>query len=298
MLDRHTVLSLLGPLPDKADLCPETIEEVDCGSFIRQKVSYLVEADERVMAYTCLPKEIARPLPAVFCHHQHASNWLLGKSEVVGLAGSSDQYYALELAERGNVTLAPDAICFEERAHSEDPKGYHLWQLHQRLIKGETLLGKTLWDISKGIDYLTSLTQVDDRQIGFIGHSYGGRSALFAPVFDRRIKAAVSSCGCTSFQDMIKEGIGIQNDFVVPGLLKHGDLKDIVRLIEPASLLILGADQDKWSLGLDELYEAAKPAFIKGELSALLYPGDHYFSDDMRRAAYNFLDSHLKSPAC
>lgn len=297
MLDRDTLLSLLGPLPEKADLSPEIIEAADCGRYIRQKVSYLVEADERVTAYVCLPKEMGKSLPAVFCHHQHASNWLLGKSEVVGLAGSPDQFYARELAERGYVTLAPDAICFEERAHEEDPKGYHLWHLHQRLVRGQTLLAKTLWDISIGIDYLTSLSQVDSRRIGFIGHSYGGRSALFAPVFDKRIKTAVSSCGCTSFQDMIHEGLGIQFDFVVPGLLKRGDLKDVVRLIEPANLLIMGADQDKWSLGLDELYKAAKSAFIKGELSAHLYPGSHYFNSDMHREAYSFLERHLKSPA-
>ena len=36
-------------------------------------------------------------------------------SEVVGLKGDADQAYASELAERGYVVIAPDALAFEER---------------------------------------------------------------------------------------------------------------------------------------------------------------------------------------
>jgi len=32
-----------------------------------------------------------------------------------------------------------------------------------------------------------------------IGHSLGGHNSIFVAVFDRRIKAVVSSCGFTSF---------------------------------------------------------------------------------------------------
>jgi dienelactone hydrolase len=284
-------------MPEKSALSLQVIEEVDCGRFVRRKISYLVEAEERVNAYLCLPKNDRRPLPAVFCHHQHNSNWSLGKSEVVGLAGSPDQAYAKELAEQGYITLSPDAICFEERAHKEDPRGYHSWQLNQRLIIGETLLGKTLWDISVGIDLLIGLPEVDENRIGFIGHSYGGRSALFAPVYDRRLKAAVSSCGCTSFQNMIKHDLGIQYDFVVPGLLNYGDLADVVRMIEPASLLLLGTDQDKWSLGLKDLYEETKSSFVEGTFDSQLYPGGHQFSEPMRQQAYQFMDEQLKALA-
>jgi dienelactone hydrolase len=116
MMDRDDLLMLLGETPSKTDLNPEVIEEVDCTSFVRRKISYSVEPDERVNAYLSIPKRSAGPFPAVYCFHQHAGNRLLGKSEVVGLAGSPDQAYAKELAERGYVTLAPDAVCFEERA--------------------------------------------------------------------------------------------------------------------------------------------------------------------------------------
>ncbi|MEL6402552.1 MAG: acetylxylan esterase [Cyanobacteria bacterium J06626_4] len=292
-MDSPHFFSLLGEMPTKSELNFQVFEEVDCGAFVRQKIGYSSEAEETISAFLCVPKNISAALPAIYCFHQHAANWSLGKSEVVGPTGSPDQVYAKELAARGYVTLAPDAICFEERAGAANPVQYHAHQLHNRLMQGQTLLGKVLFDISAGIDLLQSLSQVDATRIGFIGHSYGGRTALFAPVFDRRIKVAVSSCGSTKFKTMLTQDIGIQFDYVVPGLLAWGDIEDIVRLVEPAHLLILGTDADKWSQDIEDIYEYAKSAFMAGELEWQIYPGKHGFSEEMRKRAYQFLDRHL-----
>jgi dienelactone hydrolase len=126
---------LLGELPEKSLLNFELIDEVDCGVYLRRKISYSSEAGETIPAFLCIPKNIVGPAPAIYCFHQHAGNWTLGKSEVVGLAGSLDQAYAQELAERGYITLAPDAICFEERADATAPVQYHAHQLHTRLVQ-------------------------------------------------------------------------------------------------------------------------------------------------------------------
>jgi dienelactone hydrolase len=292
-MDRNKLLSLLGEIPTKAELNLKVLEEVDCGSFIRQRISYSSESDEIIPAFLCIPKDALPPIPAIYCFHQHAGNWQLGKSEVVGLAGSPDQAYAKELAKRGYVTLAPDAICFEERAEIDNPIQYHANQLHTRLMDGRTLLGKVLFDINAGIDLLGSLPEVDATRIGFIGHSYGGRTALFAPVFDRRIKASVSNCGSTRLREILMQKSGIQFDFVIPNFLAYGDIEDVVRLVEPCNLLILGTDDDRWSRNIDEIFEYAKPAFVQGKLERKIYPGKHCFAEEMREKAYRFLDEHL-----
>ena len=291
MMTRETLINLLGSLPDK--VCPEptVIDEVDCGPYLRRTIEYAVEPGERIQAFLCLPHTGANALPAVYCFHQHGGNRLLGKSEVVGLSGDPDQAYAKELAERGYVTLAPDAICFEDRCDDKESPDYnHVHQLHIRLLRGQTLLGKVLHDMSVGIDVLQNMTEVDSTQIGFIGHSYGGRMALFAPVFDRRIRASVCSCGSTNYRDMP----GIQFDFVVPGILRHGDIEDIVCLVEPASLLILGGDQDKWSIGIEAMVEYAQSALYHGTIEGGVYPGGHQFTPEMRERAYGFLSEQLK----
>jgi dienelactone hydrolase len=292
-MNRSKFLSLLGEMPVKVELTLNVVEEVDCGAFIRKKISYASEIGETIPAFLCIPKNVTIPIPAVYCFHQHADNWLLGKSEVVGLAGLPDQAYAKELAERGYVTLAPDAICFEERAEVDDPVEYHAYQLYTRLMSGQTLLGKVLFDISAGVDLLQSMPEVDATRIGFIGHSYGGRTALFAPAFDRRIKASVSSCGSTRLREILAQNRGIQFDYVIPNFLAYGDIEDVVRLVEPCNLLILGTDQDRWSRNIEDIFEYAKLAFVKGKIEQKIYPGNHSFSEEMRLRAYRFLDNYL-----
>lgn len=289
-MKRETLIDLLGTPPGKAPLASKVVDEVDCGAYLRQTVEYAVEPGERVRAFLCLPHERDTKVPAIYCFHQHAGNRLLGKSEVVGLAGDPDQAVAKELAERGFVTLAPDALCFEERCQDMDSPDYdHVHQLHVRLIRGQTLLGKALHDVSAGIDLLQTLPELDGNRIGFIGHSYGGRMALFAPVFDRRIRASVCSCGSTNYRDMA----GIQFDFVVPGILEHGDIEDVVRLVEPAHLLLLGGTQDQWSIGIEAIVDYAQSAFNHGTLEGQTYPGGHQFTPEMRARAYRFLSKHL-----
>ena len=278
-------------LPEKVAPAVAIIDEVDCGSFLRRTIEYNVESGERISAFLCLPHDRSNLLPAVYCFHQHAGNRLLGKSEVVGLSGDPDQAYARELAEWGYVTLAPDAICFEDRCQDKDSPDYnHVHQLHIRLLRGQTLLGKVLHDMSVGIDVLQTMPEIDPNRLGFIGHSYGGRMALFAPVFDRRISASVCNCGSTNYCDMP----GIQFDFVLPGVLNHGDIEDIVRLVEPTNLLILGCNKDKWSIGVEAMAEYAQSAFQHGELDYRVYPGGHQFTPEMREQAYDFLSKHLK----
>lgn len=178
-MDNKTLLQLVGQLPTKVKLCPKIIESKDCGSYLQEKVEYSSEAGDIVPAYILIPKNLKFPAPAIFCYHQHAGNFELGKSEVLGLAGDSDQALAAELAERGYITFAPDAIAFEERNWTEDKSGRaEYFELATRLLKGNTLLAKVLYDMSVGIDYLESRPEVDKTKIGFIGHSYGGRMAF------------------------------------------------------------------------------------------------------------------------
>jgi dienelactone hydrolase len=88
---------------------------VDCGVYVRQTVEYAVEEAERIKSLLLLPKNTGGTAPAVIAHHQHAGQFDLGKSEVVGLAVDADQAYGAELAECGYVVIAPDALGFEER---------------------------------------------------------------------------------------------------------------------------------------------------------------------------------------
>ena len=294
-MDKKTLLQLIGPRITKVDLNAKVIESKDCGSYIREKVEYSSEINDRVFAYVLIPKNLKGPVPVVYCHHQHAGNFALGKSEVVGLAGDPDQAFAKELVEQGYIAFAPDAIAFEERNWTEDKSGKaEYFELAIRLVQGRTLLAKVLHDVSVGLDYLESRPEVDKTNIGFMGHSYGGRMALWAPVFDKRIKVSVSHCGCVTYKDSLSKDIGIQMEFCVPNIMHYGDIEDVVKMIAPTPLYISATDDDKWSKGAQEIYDYAKAAFVDGELKLKIWPGKHVFTKEMREEAYLFLDKYLK----
>jgi len=284
--------TLLGPFPEQIPIVPETLERVDCGTYIRKKIAYEVEPGDKVSAYVCVPKNLTAPAPAIFCHHQHHGQFDIGKSEVVGLMGDPDQAYASELAGRGYVTFAPDAIAFEERNWAS-PGSSAYYELATRLVQVQTLMAKVIHDAIQGMNYLTSRVDVDIKRIGFIGHSYGGRMALWLPAFDRRIKTSVSHCGCVSYKDSLVREAGIQMEFCIPGIMEKFDVKDVVNLFQDCSLLISATDDDKWSRGAEALYNAVETT-LRHMVELKMYSGEHAFTPEMRQYAYEFLDRRLR----
>ena len=294
-MDKKQLLNLLGPFPQKARIDPVILEKGDCGTYLREKVIYKSEDADSIPAFILIPKKLKGLTAAIFCHHQHANNFVIGKSEVLGLAGDRDQAIAVELAERGYIVLAPDAIAFEERNWTEEKSGRaEYFELATRLVRGYTLLAKVLHDVSIGLDYLESRPEVNKSRIGFIGHSYGGRMAIWSPAFDRRIKVSVSNCGCVNYKDSFSPDAGIQMEFCVPNIMQHGDVEDVVKLVAPTPLYISATDDDKWSKGAQEIYDYAKNSFKQSELKLKVWKGKHVFNEDMREDAYEFLDKYLK----
>lgn len=291
------IVRFLGPWPTKEDLDAEVINVEDLGSYERETVRYSVSSSERVTAFVNVPKRKDAPLPAVFCHHQHASTFHLGKSEVVGLAGDTDQTYAHELAQQGFMTIAPDAIGFEDRNWSRDGQSDVTWfELSRRLVQGRTLLASCLHEVARAIDYLTSRDDVRTDRIGFIGHSYGGRMAIWAPAFDPRIIASVSNCGCVPYRLSDDRQVGFQAEFVVPGFAVNHDLEDVIARYQNSTLLISAGSKDRYSRGAEDLFAAAQ-RHLGPRVELALYPVGHAFTPTMRHRAYSFLRSRLEDEA-
>lgn len=186
----------------------------------------------------------------------------------------------------------PDAIAFEERNWSDLPGKAEYFELATRLVQGQTLMAKVLHDVMIGLDYLVSRPEVNKNNIGFIGHSYGGRMALWAPAFDDRIRVSVSNCGCVDYGHSLTHDTGIQMEFCVPGFMQSHDIDDVIAAFKDCPLLILAGEEDKWSRGYEDLFKRVKE---KGNNAVEMqsYPGGHQFTPEMRERAYAFLESRL-----
>jgi dienelactone hydrolase len=339
---RATLLGLLGDADMATPSCPPALEVhefvsltvgADAG-IVRQRVSYCVQPGERVMAYLLLPAGAPvsdgtaaaaaavtadtppRRYPAIFAHHQHNDEFHLGKSEVVGLAGNQQQAYGLELARRGYIVLAPDALCFEERGPYACASGTAAAQQYappadgQRagwaaerheanaaLVRGTCLQTKYSRDAMRGVDVLAAHPLVDPARIGAIGHSLGGQQTLFLAALDPRIRAAVSSCGFSSVGAIIRERINHNAAAYVPGLLRHGDLGDVLACVAPRPFLALNGAADPIfpTDGVVATVATAAAAYEKAGaagdcLRLRLFEGQgHAFPDAMREEACEWL---------
>jgi len=289
-LTRQSLRELLGPVDEPGPLDPRVEDEVPCEGYVRRHVTYDVPSG-RASTFVCIPDTLSRPAPVIFCHHQHAGEFDLGKSEVCGLRGDPDRAFAAELAQRGFVTIAPDAIGFEDRNWA-DGQNVTWFELASRLVVGRTLLATCLQEISLALDFVSTLPQADPARIGFIGHSYGGRAAIWAPAWDERIRASVSNCGCIPYRESFAHDAGFQAEFVVPNFATDHDLEDVIALADQCQYLVIATDDDALSRGAASIRENLH---ARGARHARfeLRPGKHVFPRAARLLAYDFLAGGL-----
>jgi formylglycine-generating enzyme required for sulfatase activity len=102
-------------------------------------------------------------------------------------------------------------------------------------------LGKWVWDAHRLIDYLYTLPEVDRERIGIIGHSLGGKMALYASAFDDRIAAVVSNEGGIGLSFSNYEDYWYFGD-VIRKQGKATDQHELLALIAPRPFLLLGGD--------------------------------------------------------
>jgi dienelactone hydrolase len=303
-LERDAFLRLLGEVPAAPPpLAPERLERADLGDVLREKVTYAVEAGERVPAFLFLPKHGAPPFPAVLVHHAHAMQYHVGKDGPAGLAPAHDPPYAPELARRGYAALVPDALCFNER---RDPGGllkasaYEKFEAMTRIAEGRTLPGKFVWDARRALDYLETRPEVDRARLGMIGHSLGGQQTLFTAAADVRVRAAAASCGFASYGAIRRHRINHSFAVFVPNLERHGGIGAVLALVAPRPFLVVARTADSIFPfdGIGESVAAGREAYAAGgaadRLGTFFEAGEHAFSDAMREASYSWLDRWLK----
>lgn len=254
--------------------------------YTRQYIRYISGA-ETVPAYLLIPDKQGDN-PAVLINHQHNREHHLGKSEVCGLAGNPRQAFGPALAKKGFVVLAPDAVCFEERRNDTSVEGFDFWQhFHEvcyRIVKGDCMMKQVLTDAMNGISLLAGLPYVDKQHIGTLGHSMGGNTVLFLAALDERISFACASSSACTFENRMANGVGIEMASVIPGFHGKYDIDNLAALTAPRKLLLVSAEEDKYSMDAPEIAEKAGKAFeekgVPENLHHKRYPGGHAMTEE------------------
>ena len=220
--DLRARLGLAEPGAVDYELSPETRED----GVVRRRVRYAGLEGDVIEAILLLPVA-GEPTGAALVFHQHAGEFHLGKSEVVGDLGDPLQAFGPALATRGVAVLAPDAITFEDRRSEvrgvePDDRDWlqHYNAMAYRLIDGDVLMRKCLDDAQRAMTVLSDQPGVDPSRVGVFGHSYGGTTALYHAVVDRRSAFVGVSGALASFAERQARGTGVNMFELVPGLAR------------------------------------------------------------------------------
>jgi dienelactone hydrolase len=290
---------VMGKLPEAGRKVPLDVRYTDekkTDKWIRKKLTFATEKDDRVPAHLFIPVGATGKRPAVLCLHQ--TNGKRGKDETAGLVGKPELAYALHLAERGYVTLALDYPNFGEYEIDVYARGYQSASM------------KAIWNNMRAVDLLQSLPEVDGDRIGCIGHSLGGHNTMFTGAFDTRIKALVSNCGFNSFPKYYGGNLkGWSHKGYMPRIASVYELNpekmpfdftEVTAALAPRAFLASSPlhDDNFEVSGVKDCIAAAMPVYellgAKEKLAANYPDCRHEFPLEVRKVAYDWLDRWLK----
>lgn len=281
----------MGPFPRRQPLDVRTLGSSRQSDHVRTLVEYTIDGQTRAQAYLLTPPGPPRPAPGVVVLHQTTAR---NADEAVGMAGRESIHFGRHLVARGFPVIAP-------RNYLWSRPGESYQQAAERLIRPpgrwKTGMARMAWDAIRATDVLLAQTAADPRRIGTIGHSLGGKQALYHAAFDERIRATVSCEG----------GIGLRfsnwdADWYLGRQIREpqftADHHELLALVAPRAFMLIGGESADGARS-QPYVDAARPAWeILGAPSRLVLLRHRYGHDfpppgKERDQVYSWLEEQL-----
>lgn len=226
---------ILGPMPPRVPLDVEIVSREELDDHSRLLLRYRNDAASTNDAYLLIPKNLGNEKrPGVVCLHPTSKTHI---KDPVGLANREGVHHALHLVRRGYVCIAPRNYLWAVEGRG--------WKRSAADVMKQgpyaTGMAKMLFDAMRAVDVLAERPEVDSKRIGAIGHSLGGKGALYLAAFDDRIVASISCEG----------GVGLplsnwHDDHYLGSQIRSPDFRrdneEVLALIAPRAILIIGGE--------------------------------------------------------
>ncbi len=250
---QELILDVIGrpPYGDVPEPEMRVYRSADQTNYRHLYIGYEASPGEEVRAHLLIPHADRRKHgAAVLCLHGTSEE---AKDTQLGAGSKPGRDYGRFLADHGFVTLSPDHLASGER---QEPgmRAYDTERFYQRHPEWSAV-GKAIWDGQRALDVLVGVPEVDPERIGAVGHSLGGHGSLFVAAFDERIKAAVSSCGVTTWtgnpkrlnwaRDSWYQYIPALRPIFMAGQEPPFDLHEFASLIAPRAFLNISGLSDE-----------------------------------------------------
>lgn len=300
------VMGRLPELNNLPDFNTKMLDSIKEKTYTRYRIHFTVAQGEVLPALLYLPHNSGTAKsPAMLVLH---STDATGKMVLSGESRKPDRAYAVELAERGYVVIAPDYPGSGELADYDFANDRY-----------ESGTMKGIFNHIRCVDYLQSLPLVDKDRVGVIGHSLGGHNAIFISAFDKRLKITVSSCGWTKFNYYDageaptklyggKMGPWAQERYMPWVRTKYHldpnrmpfDFDIVIGSIAPRAVFINAPLHDKnfnvegVKEGMKKIEQPYKKLHQENKLKVAYPDTGHDFPDETRLEAYRFIDEILQ----
>jgi len=240
-----------------------------------------------VRANLYIPDNSKEPMPAILyvCGHSRTQK-------------VHYQAHPRKFAQLGFVCLIIETIQFGEvQGHHWGPYSMGWFNWYSR---GYNPAGVELWNAIRGLDLLSSRSEVDPEKFGVTGISGGGSQSWYIAAIDPRIKAVAPVCGASTLKAQItSRTIDGHCDCMMPVNTYRQDFMDMGALIAPKPLLICQADRDGLNTieSVRELYEHTWKIYKLYEatqnIGLVETPGGHSYHKISREAIFSFFIKHL-----
>lgn len=250
------------------------------------------------------PKKLNGPVPGVISPCGHSTT---------GKAADTYQILHINLAKRGYVVFSYDPVGQGERSQYWDAEkgksrfnlgcGEHAVLGNPLYLLGTSLARYRIWDGMRGLDYLTSLEEVDAKKIGCVGNSGGGTLSAYLSALDPRITVPAICCYITTLRRRMGNRIEADPDsdpeqdiynFVGEGI----DHAGLVALCAPRPTLLGTAKFDFFPIeGARETFAEAKKLYEAAGVGERIERAEadakHGLSLTLRKAVYKWFDRWL-----